>query len=533
MTVRPASGAVACTAEGLGRLDDPVTFTRVARANGFTPAETMALYHEKRLLLVNRLLAYPLEATWGDAEACDAELRAAISAVHTPAQWHAYAERWRTGDFATRTWPARALESWWSFEADGSEGDVPRHFYRRQSEAGETNAWHILPPYHGQPWTWLTVHQTIRSDGAYRGVAVRPRPARWTAAVGQAHLVRLMRRLGLEGLEWPWAQASDADWLWQVFCGLRRTQHRLVHLTGWQGPLLGLGQGLWLRIWPSLSAVDREGQFQGDPTGATPPTIQTHLEKWEEVLPHEWFHYLDALLAQSGRQCHTQGPVPVDTLLSEIQHAERTGTAEETPTAALPEVADRMRRLYADLATAQRTVQVPDHRWQAWPAEWVAARGGEGRDADAYLAFLDRLKTAPRPDRMLGRTAPKGSPRVSWFEDRDSLDRLLPLNLSYTTAIPPWWDRCDQAALALARADRQDVSDPEVLRDWWWSEAEERLALGFECRLPERAHAIENRPLLPDTGEIAAMEPVWQAFFAALAPVWSRLRTARARHPAG
>jgi len=200
MTVRPAPDAIV-EAAGNRLLNDPATFVCNARAQGFAPAEAMALYHEKRLILVHRRLAYPLDSEWGEAAAWDAQLRAAVLAIHTPAQWHAYADRWRTGDWATLKLPNRALDAWWSFDQDGSAGDVPRHFYARQPGSGMPSDWHVLPPFQGQPWTWDRMAEFLAFEASISQMddSERPPPRRWTVDIGSACLVRLMRRIGLAG----------------------------------------------------------------------------------------------------------------------------------------------------------------------------------------------------------------------------------------------------------------------------------------------------------------------------------------------
>jgi len=228
----------------------------------------------------------------------------------------------------------------------------------------------------------------------------------------------------------------------------------------------------------------------------TPTTIVLHAEQdWDDVLIHEWFHYFDNRLAQVATQA--SGVLESDAMLS--NYVGGTGEAAACLDQPVHPVAVHLKTLYTRLREAQHSVRLPDHHWQAWPAQMASVL--EPDEAETWRAM------AARPMDAIGH-------RTEAWEGLDEVSQLIPLMVSYTTDIPVWWDRWDRAA-KYCRSHQLNASAD------WWGACAEQLAVAFECRLPERLGQFRDTlPLAADPQELAAMEPAWVAFFQAMAPMW-------------
>lgn len=532
--------AVPASERKMRPLDNPQTFVQDAAHNGFTPGQALALFHEKRFFWRHTVLAWPTSV------ACDplyATMKQKIGGVCSPQEWDAYVNDWAALDrdeLRMLECPSFSASPWWQHETDPTLDQSIREIFpfAKRGSTGVSLPWisQTADPGFG-PWTWMSVHRAITRDFKRTTVPkVSPRPARWTFVVGQRNLARLMRRLGMSGVQWPWEMGESADVTWEIFCVLRKVQQEIVRVSGWTGPVLGLGSGLWLRLGHELDSSGsglcwhREGC----------PLISTSWSGWHQVLSHEWVHCLDSALAQSASwsgRYHSPYLLsgPNDRGLDRRWHA--VGTASSGYGQMRPWAKRSVDALLKDLAGV-RTAPADEDVERAEQQEWLFGQGfselfhGGERAPEELKLWRQFVLNHPCPDRLTFRNllrngASRGGRSFTEARDRDEFSSLFPAVLKYAhpsrpTAWAGWLERCDRLARDITRRARFPHRVDRKTARVWWNEPCERLAMAFEYSLatwvPNTSHW--RGPLLPTRAESAQIEGHFQTFFRRLAPWW-------------
>lgn len=481
-------------------LNTPSTFVKDAARNGFTPAQALALYHEKRFFLRHTVQAVgnPFQPSF-----LFLRIRDRVAQINKPEEWLQYVQIWAEGMYRIPTGEEKS--PWWQCATEDEEEEIMAPLFKRMRN--EMWAKGDKPPPEFMPrWTWMKVHQAIAKDleaNVYRAIPLRPRTA--TLAHVQKWMGRWMRRVGLSGVQWPWAVGNHVDRVWEIFNVLRQQQQRLTRITQWRGSVLGLGTNLWISIGLDLSSGGG-GFFIPD---AACPFIHLGWSGWPDTLPHEWFHGLDNLLAQSAT--FKKGHRTV-FLASEVHDF-----SQERPW-----VTQSLQRLLCALSETRCSPQ----DYEAWCARWL--KSGFARffinptwkpKWPLVLPLLLELSAhSPLSQRKLGRQGFFVIARAVQNNSRHIVDIVLPLVLESALAVKvalPWWERCDRAGELEFQRCCFMRRNQAAKKSAWWLRPSERLAMCFESQVRQWEVAEEDwrAPLLPTPEESALLKPHWDIFF--------------------
>lgn len=125
------------------------------------------------------------------------------------------------------------------------------------------------------------------------GQALAPPPAGLTMQEAKREIERVAVEVGLRSLRLPVVLFSTPASVWNTAKTLERANYELEQLTGWSGPVLGLGGRLDLTIASPIMAW-ADGLVAPNPDGR----IQM-VTTWA-ALDHEWFHALDFVARQNA-----------------------------------------------------------------------------------------------------------------------------------------------------------------------------------------------------------------------------------------
>lgn len=275
-------------------LNDPATFVANAQANGFTPEQAAALYHQRRLFggwrWVNEA-AWPQESLGPTLRFVD-RVNAVLDQVRTPAEWQAYGQH-EVFEYLDKL-PPDMVECFLRLRAvdeelvDGRFVAMGTLLHRQAPEWSTTSPWPFV--MNRQPWTWELVERTTRDACFDLLEEAPPLPSDWDRGHIERWLAALCREAGLAALSLPWMRSSPMD-LWRVGHMLRRRARSLRRVMGWTGPLLGLAGKLDLHVG---SSVLMGGVAIGN---RVPNPVSVYLGPAPElVFEHEWGHALDNVL---------------------------------------------------------------------------------------------------------------------------------------------------------------------------------------------------------------------------------------------
>jgi hypothetical protein len=478
--------------DDLRSLNEPDTFLVNVAANGFAPGEALALYQEKRLFQQHTLLAWDLvEPRWFT------EAREELAHIRSPLEWRLYSERWPAlmeKVYQTRNacpWAA-TVHSLLAYPTRWEEDiGLPLSFDRRYKRETAIPA----PPHWGMPWTWQQVHKVIAKDLLPLPSPHRPMPRRWTDSVGVACLRRQLERLGLSGLQWPWARQAVAQTTWLIFCQLRELQQGLGKITRWTGPLLGLGRGLWLRL--GIDSGDNGGGYACHDYGL--PHICASWTDWPIILSHEWMHMFDAWLRRESGQAwssfglSSMAQVPHPTIMKLLTCLKACDQMPLDNYAWLKDWREQINMWRPRACTAAHAWAKAANEANTWSFRSYCRQG-----------FFETGRVVQRRRKLAIAIEPR---LTAWANEKHQ-------SLS-------WWERCD-----LMEADEKRWMVQECDRvSSWWSEACERLAVAFEGHvLAMHSHQVWYMPGLPTPVERTWHRPYWDAFFEELSPIWETSR---------
>lgn len=495
-------------------LDNPRTFVQDAAHNGFNPAETMALYLERRYFLRHTLVVDPRF----HEPKLHADCRLQVTAIRLPIEWHNYVEDW-PAKYSHHLSDSDDLP--WCIE-DGSEdtaeeacpGNLRNSLKWREKSALKTPLGH---------WTWMEVHRAIQNDFIDAALGPhRPYPRRWTTEVGKRCLRRLIRRLGLSGIQWPSSAGEQPELLWSLFITLRRQQQHLTRVSGWRGPVLGLGQGLWLRLGYELDY--RSGGSFSHQSWA--PVINANWFRWDSVLSHEWFHALDCLARQSSTvTSHGWRERDVLSLTSLTKVSSETRPWIHRAMLNLVHAVDRPGPVPTDY-------EIGCDQWSTQLLPKIFTADDQKFTHKLWLSWSKEVVSSNRKftQRSFCRTGPTLSGRVEMLENRE--DNIFAQVLGFASgglSVRSWWDRCDHVGRIIQRNRvATSAGDRNNRQEVWWLATHEHLAIAFESWVHRSEIMSSNwaAPMFPTPEECENMSPAWSDFFRRLAPFWRQVAAA-------
>lgn len=310
-------------------LNDPATFVDHARANGFSPAQAFALYHQRRLFSSSRWLN---PSVWPHHEP---ELVAFVEGVvrlldgiRTPAEWLHYKDAlWdlRTNRLSvsllTHTLNCFLHAQHVDLDVGEQENLSPQSFRTLEHLSNfSMEGWSEQAPItlrkqrgrksiESEPYSWDNLRRTLEQD-RLRWAETRLCPSRWTVRHTHKWMNRLCVHEGFAQVMAPWVEKDDAESGWRLVMGLRQFRKQVKHALGsdWGPRVLGLrgrlsvGFGMIYAFMGVHTPANQELASEHWLPGII--SINSSCADVDVSLVHEWAHALDNHLFRALWMAH-------------------------------------------------------------------------------------------------------------------------------------------------------------------------------------------------------------------------------------